>query len=89
MKSLDDTDCWLKYPNYRWVFNKLDIALRLKYDAGPACVPISKSNNYVIRPTYNLYGMGIGATVQYIDVRDNDEIIDNSIIPPGYFWCEY
>tara|TARA_R110001606_G_scaffold105642_1_gene229852 strand:+ start:344 stop:1012 length:669 start_codon:yes stop_codon:yes gene_type:complete len=89
MISLDDTDCWLKYPKHRWVFNKLDVALRLNYDAGPACVPVNKSNNYVIRPTYNLYGMGIGAIVQYIDVEDNDKIINNDIIPPGYFWCEY
>ena len=89
MISLDDTDCWLKYPKHRWVFNKLDVALRLNYDAGPACVPVNKSNNYVIRPIYNLYGMGIGAIVQYIDVEDNDKIINNDIIPPGYFWCEY
>ena len=89
MISLDDTDCWLKYPKHRWVFNKLEVSLRLNYDAGPACVPISKSNNYVIRPIYNLYGMGIGAIVRYIDVEDNDKIINNDIIPPGYFWCEY
>ena len=89
MISLDDTDCWLKYPKHRWVFNKLDVALRLNYDTGPACVPVNKSNNYVIRPIYNLYGMGIGAIVQYIDVEDNDKIINNDIIPPGYFWCEY
>ena len=89
MNSLDDTDCWIKYPNHRLIFNKLYMSLKLGYDCGPACVPVTQSGNYVIRPIVNLYGMGLGASICYIDVDEKQYMIDHGIIPPGYFWCEY
>lgn len=89
----EDYQAWDKYPNYRWVFNKLDVALRLGHQAGPACVPLPPVPTYfkaVVRPIYNLYGMGIGARVhKFMPEVDNDFIVNHGCIPPGYFWCEY
>ena len=86
----DDEDAWKEYPHQRWVFNKLEVALRFGYDAGPACTPVPKPNDYIIRPIYNLYGMGIGATKKFLDPAvHNKELLLHKHIPPGYFWCEY
>ena len=36
MSSLDeDYQAWDAYPQHRWVFNKLEVALKLGYKAGP------------------------------------------------------
>ena len=86
----DDVQAWRSYPQYRWVFNKLDIALRCGYDAGPACVPIQKKGFYIIRPIYNLFGQGIGAKKQFLDPKlHTEEMILHQHVSPGYFWCEY
>ena len=84
----EDFQAWQIYPEHRWVFNKLELALRLGYDAGPACVPITRSGKYVVRPIYNLYGMGIGAKVIHINIMQSKSMENHALIPPGYFWCE-
>ena len=86
---MDDIEAWGKYPQHRWIFNKLELALKLGHKAGPACVPVEKTGLYVIRPVYNLYGMGIGAKVINISTNDNQNIKENDLIPPGYFWCQF
>ena len=86
----EDYHAWVEYPDHRWVFNKLEMALRFGYDAGPACVPITKSGRYIVRPIYNLYGMGIGATIKDLDLDLHaDDMMHHKHVPPGYFWCEY
>ena len=85
---MDDDDAWKEYPQHRWVFNKLEIALKFGYDAGPACVPITKSGDYIIRPIYNLYGMGLGAKIIHIDISQAKEMEEHALVPPGHFWCE-
>jgi len=86
----DDEDAWREYPHQRWVFNKLEVALRFGYDAGPACTPVPKANDYIIRPIYNVYGMGIGASKMFLDPEiHNKELLLHKHVPPGYFWCEY
>lgn len=90
MNVEEDYQAWNAYPQYRWVFNKLEIALKLGYDAGPACVPIKKVGWYIVKPIYNLYGMGIGATRKYLDpTKHSEEMKHHKHIPPGFFWCEY
>ena len=85
----EDYQAWIQYPQYRWLFNKLDVSLLLGYDAGPACVPITKPNKYIIRPIYNLYGMGIGAKVKSLDPRLHaEDMTHHKHVPPGNFWCE-
>ena len=86
----EDFQAWSEYPHYRWLFNKLEVAQRLEYDSGPSGVPITEAKYYIIRPTYNLFGMGIGAEKKYLDPElHNEEIINCKHIVPGYFWCEY
>jgi len=86
----EDYQAWDAFPENRWAFNKLEVALAMGYEAGPTGVPIRKAGEYIIRPTYNLYGMGIGAKKVYLDPdKDTDDMIALAHVPPGYFWCEY
>ena len=83
----DDIEAWSLYPQHRWLFNKLDVALRLGYDAAPVVVPVTQSGKYVVRPIYNLYGMGIWATVE--ELHPDLLFSDHAVGKPGTFWCEY
>ena len=82
MDELDDWQLWEKYPQYRWTFNKLSISLKLGYKCGPVPVPVPKTGEYVLRPIYNLTGMGIGANIFTLT---QGELVRWH---PGYFWCE-
>lgn len=86
---IEDYQAWEAYPDYRWVFNKLELSLRLGYHAGPAGIPVDKTGWYIVRPVYNPYGMGIGAHKKWLSVDDADAMSDHKHIPPGYFWCEW
>lgn len=80
---MEDTDAYLKYPTHRKWFNKLWLAEKFGYVCGPAGVEIPETGMYVIRPIYNLAGMGAGASVKKLAKGDFTSV------PPGYFWCEY
>jgi len=80
---MEDTDAYIKYPQHRKWFNKLWVAETFGYKCGPAGIEIPETGTYVIRPIYNLAGMGAGATVKQLPKGDF------SSVPPGYFWCEY
>ena len=80
---MEDDDTYKKYPHHRKWFNKLYIAELFGYKCGPAGVDIPEDGTYVIRPIYNLSGMGVGAHVKALKAGD-----DRSV-PAGYFWCEY
>jgi len=86
---IEDYQAWEAYPNYRWVFNKLELSLQLGYHAGPAGIPVKQHGNYIIRPIYNPYGMGIGAHKKWLSPIMEDEMACHKHIPPGYFWCEW
>jgi hypothetical protein len=87
----EDYQAWGLYGSteHRWVFNKLEVALRGGLHAGPAAVPPSHSGLYISRPVYNLYGMGIGAEQFSYQTHQHDEMVRHSIVPPGHFWCEW
>ena len=87
----NDQDAWEQYPQHRWLFNKLEVALKAGYTAGPACsrVPFQKDTKVIVRPIYNLFGMGVGAKIHYLSTKNNKALLRNKIVPPGYFWCEY
>lgn len=89
----EDYQAWEAYKhndNYRWLFNKLEVALRQELHAGPAATAPERSGWYVHRPTYNLYGMGIGATKFYYDADVmHDKMINHALVPPGHFWCQW
>lgn len=79
---INDLDAWLKYPDLRWTFNKLDLSLRLGYDCGPSGINVTQTGEYCVRPIYNLGGMGAGASIEFF----YNTMPTN--IPSGYFWCE-
>jgi hypothetical protein len=80
---LEEYELWEQFPQHRRWFNKLYVADILGYACGPSGTAPKHSGKYVIRPCYNLAGMGLGATVQHINAGNR------SATPPGYFWCEY
>ena len=57
--DLDEHELWLKYPQYHKWWNKLYLAQAMGYSCGPGAVPIPETREYVIRPVYNLAGMGL------------------------------
>lgn len=79
----NDSDAWVEYPHHRKWFDKLWVANLFKYDCGPCGVAPTKTDTYVIRPIYNLSGMGVGAHVKEIEAGDSTQV------PAGYFWCEF
>ena len=85
----EDFEAWELFPHHRWVFNKLEVAMKLKYRCGPACVPVRFNGEYIIRPIYNLYGMSVGAYKDYLYSANHKEMENHAFIPPGYFWCEW
>lgn len=80
--DLEDWHAWERYTQHRWVFNKLELSLKLGYTAGPVPLPVPATGEYVVRPIYNLSGMGAGAKIVTLNAN---EAYDYA---PGYFWCE-
>lgn len=88
----EDFEAWALYgkTDFRWVFNKLEVALRQGLHAGPAGSVPERNGTYIHRPTYNLYGMGVGAEkFFYHSEEDLDGMVNYKIVPPGSFWCEW
>jgi hypothetical protein len=87
----EDYQAWEQYSHtqWRWSFNKLEVALRQGLNAGPAGVPPSHEGLFISRPIYNLYGMGIGATQFTYETSMYEEMVAHNFVPPGYFWCEW
>lgn len=81
--ALTDAQAWTLFPEFRRWFNKLDLAERLGHRCGPCGVAPERGGWYVVRPIYNLSGMGAGAKKVYIDAGDRRST------PPGHFWCEW
>lgn len=79
----EDYEAWVKYPQHHKWFNKLYVAEQMRYNCGPCGVAPSKSDYYIVRPIYNLGGMGVGTRMQYIEANDYSKV------EPGYFWCEF
>ena len=69
---MEDCDSYVKYPKHRKWFNKLWLAEMLGYKCGPAGTDIPEDGVYVVRPIYNLGGMGAGAKVVELKKDDGD-----------------
>jgi len=82
LKKFDDEKAWIEYPAHRKFFNKLWLSEHLNYICGPAGVAPPKRDAYIVRPIYNLVGMGLGA--KEIDLAPGEE----DSLEPGHFWCE-
>lgn len=74
---------------YRWTFNKMEIALRQDLHCGPAATAPMFEGEYIHRPIYNLYGMGINAKKFYYDKSMYESMLNNDVVPPGSFWCQW
>jgi len=82
LEFYNDVDAWLGcHPADRWVYNKLELSCRMGYQCGPACVPVPQPGEYIVRPTTNLHGMGLGAYFSKITWSTDH-------LPVGTFWCE-
>lgn len=80
---VDDSDAWEAFPHHRLWFNKLWLSEQLGYACGPAGVAPKVDGQYIVRPIYNLSGMGVGAFKAFIRGGDT------RVVPPGSFWCEW
>lgn len=78
----DDISAWNKFPHHRLWFNKLWLSEQFGYTCGPGGVAVPKEDTYIVRPIYNLRGMGAGAEILTIHPNNIE------LVPPGYFWCE-
>lgn len=83
MADLEEYELWDAYPQHRLWFNKLWLAEQLEYKCGPCGYAPRRTGEYVVRPIYNLAGMGLGAYKTRIAAGDRSQV------PPGSFWCEY
>lgn len=78
-----DEEAWYEYPHHRRWFDKLWLSLRLGHRCGPGGTAPEQDGTYIVRPIYNLEGMGVGASRKFIAASNY------SCVPPGYFWCEW
>lgn len=80
---IHDFEAWEKYPHHHKWFNKLYLAELMGYKCGPTGLAPDVTDHYIVRPIYNLSGMGAGSKVIKIEAGDATKV------PPGYFWCEF
>lgn len=82
MYHLDGNDEWNNInPSDLWVYNKLFLSRVLGYTCGPAGTTVPKSDFYIVRPSFNLLGMGRFARKEWIENYTD-------YIHPSEFWCE-
>ncbi len=82
MYYLECDDEWNQiHPSDLWVYNKLFLSRRLGYTCGPAGTTVPKPDFYIVRPSFNLFGMGRFARKEWL-YKYTDHI------HPAEFWCE-
>jgi hypothetical protein len=77
--TTEDTDAWLWYPAFRWIYDKLAVALSQGLEAGPHGTPPPRFPIFS-KPIINLKGMGAGSRVLYSQA-DYEQYY-----APGHFW---
>jgi len=75
----EDSDAWTWNPSYRWVYDKLAVAVSQGLDAAPHGV---NPTGYPVfsKPIYNLKGMGVGSRALGSEADYADAY------QPGHFW---
>lgn len=61
----------------------MELSTKLGYSCGPGGTSVPVDGDYIVRPIYNLSGMGVGA--RRMQLKKNDF----RSVGPGEFWCEY
>ena len=69
-------------PDDMWVLDKLILSRKLGYVCGPTGIDVPAPGKYIVRPCVNAFGLGLGASIQYIG-KSTDHLT------PGHFWCEF
>ena len=64
-----------------WAYNKLFLSRCLGYTCGPAGTTVPKPDFYIVRPSFNLFGMSRFARIEWIEKTTDD-------LHPSEFWCE-
>jgi hypothetical protein len=75
----EDSDAWLWYPDHRWVYDKIAIALSQGLDAGPHGVPPPRFPVFS-KPMINLKGMGVASRVL------SSQAEYEACLTPGHMW---
>jgi hypothetical protein len=75
----EDGDAWARYPQYKWIYNKLEIAERQDFVCGPhglepPAFPVFS------KPVFNMRGMGVGSRI----LRTLKEY--KAFQKPGHIW---
>lgn len=79
-----DEEAWsICPPEYRWLFNKMEVGLASGIKCGPREIAVPKTGKYIIRPVYNLYGMGLGVSERFAMA---EAVLED--IPLGHFWSQ-
>jgi hypothetical protein len=82
MYYLDGNDEWNQiHPSDLWVYNKLFLSRVLGYTCGPVGTTVPRPDFYIVRPSFNLMGMGRFARKEWLE-----QYTDH--IHPSEFWCE-
>ena len=82
MYHLEVNDEWSNiHQSDLWVYNKLILSRVLGYTCGPAGTTVPKPDFYIVRPSFNLFGMSRFARKEWIEKRTDD-------MYPSEFWCE-
>ena len=78
----DCDDEWNQiHPSDLWVYNKLFLSRVLGYTCGPSGTTVPKPDFYIVRPSFNILGMGRFARKEWIEFNTDH-------IHPAEFWCE-
>ncbi|MBO0709854.1 MAG: hypothetical protein J2P47_01095 [Acetobacteraceae bacterium] len=77
----EDADAWVWYPDHRWIYDKLAVALSQGLSAAPhgvmpAAFPVFS------KPIINLRGMGAGSRV----IANSEDYA--AALTAGHFWCD-
>ena len=75
------------HPQDLWIYNKLFLSRVLGYNCGPFGTSVPKPDFYIVRPSFNLEGMGRCAKKMFIrpQIEGNFNEYD---MHPSDFWCE-
>ena len=80
---MTEQDVWKELdPDHLWVLDKLILSRKLGYVCGPTGTDVPAPGKYIVRPCVNAFGLGLGASVEYIE-KSTDHLT------PGHFWCEF
>lgn len=88
-EDFETWDYYHQFPDLRWAFNKLEVALRQNLHAGPAGTAPKHEGWYITRPIYNIFGMGISAEKIYYTLDMEHSFVNHGYVKPGHFWCEW